>query len=189
MKTDKKENTGHWNTGDWNTGDGNTGHWNTGYRNTGKRNTGHLNTGDWNTGHWNTGFCNSITPDECLIFNKPGSRKEWLKADKPDWMFVSLTRWIPESEMTEKEKEAHPSYRTTGGYLKCYTSLKHAYIEAWENASQKDREKTKNLPNFDPDVFEEVFGFQPFKGEEKPSCDGRIVEIDGEKYELIKVEE
>jgi hypothetical protein len=210
-------NAGDWNTGDWNTGDRNAGDWNTGDcntgycntgdcntgnrntgdRNTGNRNTGNCNTGgwnagdwnagDWNTGDWNTGYCNTITPKECLIFNKPAKRSEWKSADKPKWMFVNLTMWIPAVEMSNKEKEAYPSYVTTGGYLKCYPSLKAAYVEAWENASQEDRELTKGLPNFDAEVFEEIFGFNPFKKDKIIiTIDGKEIEISQENYVSLK---
>lgn len=148
------KNTGYCNTGDKNTGDKNTGDWNTG-----DRNTGSCNTGDWNTGDCNTGYCNTITPDECLIFNKIGSRKKWNNTDKPSWMFINLTLWIIAKDMSDKEKEAYPSYITTGGYLKVYSSTKEAYVEAWEKTTQEDREKTLNLPNFDDNVFKEIFGF------------------------------
>ena len=161
---------------------------NTGHRNTGDCNTGDWNTGNWNTGNWNTGYCNTVTPSDVLVFNKPCSRETWDKADKPNWMYADLTKWVPESDMTDKEKDAYPSYVTTGGYLRAYTSLKAAYVEAWENASEEDREKTVNLPNFDHEVFVEIFGFDPFKGRkfEKPTCDGKIVEIDGKKYRLVE---
>jgi hypothetical protein len=78
-------------------------------------------------------------------------------------MSVRLTKWISEAEMSEKEKEAYPSYATTGGYLKHYTSLTHAFVEAWEKATPEDRALTEKLPNFDPKVFAEVFGFNPFE--------------------------
>ena len=207
--TDKKENTGDWNTGDWNTGDRNTGDWNTGYQNTGYRNTGDWNTGDcntgdcntgycntgdcntgyWNTGDRNTGYCNTVTPEEILIFNKIGKRDLWINADKPSWMFVNLTKWIDKSDMTNKEKKAYPSYTTTGGYLKCYSSLKAAYIEAWEKADKADRDKTYKLPNFNPVVFEEIFGFDPCdcveeKREHTPINDD-VIEINGVKYKKI----
>ena len=188
-------NTGHRNTGHYNTGNGNTGHRNTGYCNTGDWNTGDWNTGDWNTGYrntgnWNTGnhntgYCNSVTPSEILVFNKPCSREEWQNAEKPQWMYCSLTTWVRKADMTDKEKEAHPSYVTTGGYLKAYSSLKAAFVDAWENATEDDRELTKKLPNFDPHVFKEVFGFDPFKTDEPRSdCDGKTVEIDGKRYRL-----
>jgi hypothetical protein len=198
-------NTGYWNTGNWNTGDRNTGNWNTGDRNTGNwntgdRNTGYWNTGDWNTGDWNTGdrntgnwntgdrntgYCNSITPEDCLIFNKPAKRQEWFDADKPDWMRVNLTKWIGEINMTDSEKEAYPDYVTTGGYLKHYSSLQQAYIEAWEKATPEDRAKTEKLPNFDPTVFEEVFGFNPFK-KRSIIIDGKKIELSEESFNELK---
>ena len=138
--------------------------------NTGYRNTGYHNTGDYNTGSWNT-----ITPDEILIFNKPGKRKDLANADIPEWMLISLTSWVSKSEMTDKEKEAYPSYVTTGGYLKVYSCPKAAYIKAWEKADKEDRDKTFKLPNFDPVVFEEIFGFNP--------CD--CVEVKRE-HEVVK---
>lgn len=140
-----------------------------------------------NTGDYNTGYCNSITPDDCYIFNKPAKRSDWIKADKPDWMNVTLTKWIDENEMSDKEKKAYPSYITTGGYLKCYSTLKAAYIDSWDKASQEDRDLTKNLPNFNPDVFEEVFGFNPFK-EVKGTIviDGKSIEISEESYKKLK---
>jgi len=182
-------NTGNWNTGNWNTGDRNTGNWNTGYKNTGYCNTGDWNTGDYNTGDRNTAYCNTITLDEVLIFNKLGKRKDWENADKPDWMFVDLTEWIYESNMTDKEKEAYPSYVTTGGYLKCYPSLKAAYIEAWENADKEDRDKTFKLPNFDPVVFEEIFGFNPCdcveEKREHEVVEQDVITINGVKYKKV----
>ena len=178
-------NTGHCNTGNYNTGDCNTGNWNTGNWNTGGYNTGHWNTGNWNTGDYNTGHCNSVTPSEILVFNKPCSREEWLNADKPKWMRAKLTEWVSANDMTDKEKDAHPSYVTAGGYLKAYASLNAAFVDAWEKATEDDRELTKKLPNFDPHVFKEVFGFDPFKTDEPRSdCDGKTVEIDGKRYRL-----
>jgi hypothetical protein len=186
----EETNTGRCNTGDYNTGFRNTGHYNTGHcntgcRNTGHYNTGHCNTGDYNTGDYNTGHCNSVTPNEVLVFNKPCNLKEWQSADKPQWMYCAPTKWVSEADMTDKEKKAHPSYVTTGGYLKVYSSLKAAFVDAWERASDEDREMTKKLPNFDPHVFKEVFGFDPFKTDEPRSdCDGQTVEIDGKRYRL-----
>ena len=103
-----------------------------------------------------------------------------MKAKTPSWMLESrLTRWVPEESMTHKEREAYPSYVTTGGYLKVFSSLKAAYVDAWERATPEDRELTKSLPNFDPEVFEEVFGFNPFK-QSAP----REITIEGATYVL-----
>jgi hypothetical protein len=165
----------------------NTGYCNTGYWNTGNRNTGDWNTGYWNTGDCNTGYCNSITPDDCLIFNKPAKRSDWENADKPAWIYVYLTEWVESKNMSDKEKEAYPSYITTGGYLKCYSSLKHAFIESWEKASKEDREKTFKLPNYNRQVFIEVFGFDPEKeNKRKIVIDGKEIQISEDSYQELK---
>ena len=175
-------NTGYSNTGDWNTGNCNTGNCNTGYSN-----TGYSNTGNWNTGNWNTGYCNSITPEDTLIFNKPGKRQDWLDADKPDWIYVSLAQWVTENDMSDKEKEAYPTYVTTGGYLKCYSSLKAAYVEAWEKTTPEDRAKTFKLPNFDIDVFKEVFGFTPdIEAKKTITIDGKDISISESSFNELK---
>lgn len=88
--------------------------------------------------------------------------------------------------MSEKEKKAYPSYTTTGGYLKVYSSLKHAYIEAWEKAGEKDREKTFNLPNFDVDVFIQIFGFDPREDKKTITIDGKEIKISKESFEELK---
>ena len=176
------DNAGNYNTGIKNKGEGNTGDCNTGGRNTGKYNTGRENTGNWNKGDYNTGYCNSITPEDCLIFNKPSTRSAWDNAKKPTWMSVNLTEWVFEKDMSNKEKEAFPGYVTLGGYLKAYTSLKHAYIEAWEQASQEDRDRTCQLPNFDEQVFEEVFGFNPWKSTKRSVT----LELTDDQLEKIK---
>jgi len=176
-------NTGNWNTGDWNAGYMNTGNWNAGDKNTGNRNTGDGNTGDWNTGDGNTGYMNTITPEEILVFNKPLSRTIWDAAEKPLWIHATITKWVISDNMSEKEKKAYPSYVTTGGYVKSYTCLKHAYVDAWEKADKEDRDKTKSLPNFDIDVFTEIFGFNPFKEEKKE------VTLKSTEYKLNKIKQ
>ena len=170
-------NSGYYNSGNYNSGDYNSGGYNSGNRNSGYYNSGYNNSGDYNSGNYSSGYCNSITPEDCLIFNKPAKRSDWKNADKPNWIYVNLTEWVLGGAMTDKEKEAYPSYVTTGGYLKCYSSLKEAYIESWEQASTEDREKTFKLPNFDIGVFEEVFGFIP-------KIETHTIEIDGKKIQL-----
>ena len=155
---------------------------NTGYRNTGDRNTGY-----WNTGDMNTGYCNTITPSECLIFNKMTKREHWINADKPNWFYVNLTNWINETKMTNKEKEAYPSYTTTGGYLKFYSSLKEAYVESWEKTTEEDRKLTLKLPNFDDDVFKEIFGFSAVDNLEEKKQDMTIKEIEEKLGYSIKI--
>jgi len=155
-------NTGNFNTGGYNKGNYNTGDSNTGNRNTGDFNTGNYNTGSWNTGSYNTGFFNTVTPERILVFNKPCKIKDLEDVEKPYWMsMMGLTRWVNEAAMTDEEKEENPSHEITGGYLKSYDSLQDAYKDAWDNASEEDRAKTFDLPNFDVEVFKEIFGFDP----------------------------
>jgi hypothetical protein len=192
-------NTGHWNTGDWNTGDWNAGYCNTGYcntgdrntgdrntgdRNTGDRNTGHWNTGDWNTGDWNTvdketGFFNTIQRKTIRVFNKECDIEVWDKANKPHWLYFNLTEWVPESDMTDKEKEEHPEYKTTEGYLKKY-DYKEAFQKSYNSASRKNQLKVKDLPNFDADVFFEISGIRV-----DDESDNDIITIDGVKYKKV----
>ena len=168
-------NTGNRNTGDWNTGNWNTGNWNTGNWNTGNRNTGNWNTGDWNTGNWNTGLFNSCNYSNGLfnskspkiyMFNKPTKLTyEELQEKYPEaynllyYSNFRLTEWIPDYNMTEEEKIAHPEYKTTGGYLK-RNDFKETCQKMWDRFDKTERNKIKKLPNFDKDIFKEITGIE-----------------------------
>ena len=90
--------------------------------------------------------------------------------------------------LTDKEKEAYPSYTTTGGYLKAYTSLKEAYVDSWEKASEVDKRKTFNLPNYDEKVFKEVFGFTPnITNKVKVVCKGNEAWLSEESARALKL--
>lgn len=65
--------------------------------------------------------------------------------------------WISERDMTNEEKEAHPDYKTTGGYNKVL-SYKEAWNNCWNSLSDEEKEEVKNIPNFDPEVFKEITG-------------------------------
>ncbi len=155
-------NIGDWNTGNRNTGDRNIGDGNTGIRNTGDGNIGNWNTGDGNTGNWNvvdraTGYFNT-TKTKCIrVFNTDCEIDVWENTVKPSFLFFRLTEWIDSTDMTNEEKEANPSYKTTGGYLKSY-EYKEAFQNSYKRASKKDKELLLELPNFDADVFFEISG-------------------------------
>ena len=179
-------NTGSWNTGDWNTGSCNTGNrntgsCNTGSYNTGNRNTGDWNTGDWNTGDWNTGSCNTgsyntgdwnkssfnngcfMTEEPTIMmFNKPTSwtYQTWYSSDARYYLNQiprNVVEWIFESDMTDEEKENHPEYKTTGGYLKVLDETECAQMW-WDNANEEVKQCILDLPNFDADIFKECTG-------------------------------
>ena len=167
------KNTGNFNTGDWNTGnrnvgnrntgDFNTGNCNTGHRNTGNRNVGNRNTGDWNVTNASSGcFCTKV--QDILIFDKPSnwtieywwnSDARYLLNDIPK----SVVEWIYDSDMTDKEKEENPTYKTTGGYLKVFDESESAQIW-WDGLSNKNKEIIKSIPNFDAEKFEKCTGIK-----------------------------
>ena len=166
-------NTGNYNTGDCNTGDCNAGNYNTGRRNTGNYNAGNYNTGNCNTGDCNTGDWNVVdassgcfcTKDQdILIFDKPSnwtigdwwsSYARFLLNNIPK----SVVEWVYELDMTDKEKEENPTYKTTGGYLKVLDESESAQIW-WNGLSNKNKEIIKSIPNFDAEKFEKCTGIK-----------------------------
>jgi hypothetical protein len=169
-------NTGDWNTGDWNTGNRNTGNrntgdWNTGDWNTGNRNTGNRNTGDWNTGNRNTGDwnkssfntgCFNTEEQKIMLFNKPSNMtySEWLDSDARyllNQIPKDVVEWVYEEDMTDEEKAAHPTYETTGGYLKVLDESECGQLW-WGSLSDRRKEIIKAIPNFDAEIFFQCTG-------------------------------
>ena len=169
-------NTGNRNTGDWNTGDCNTGNRNTGNRNTGNRNTGDWNTGDWNTGDCNTGNrntgdwnkssfntgCFNTEEQKIMLFNKPSNMtySEWLDSNARyllNQIPKDVVEWVYEEDMTDEEKAAHPTYETTGGYLKVLDESECGQLW-WGSLSDRRKEIIKAIPNFDAEIFFQCTG-------------------------------
>ena len=159
-------NTGNRNTGDCNTGNRNTGDWNTGNRNTGDWNTGDWNTGDWNTGDWNkssfnTG-CFNTEEQKITLFNKPSGMtyREWMDSDARyllNQIPKDVVEWVYEEDMTDEEKAAHPTYETTGGYLKVLDESECGQLW-WGSLSDRRKEIIKAIPNFDAEIFFQCTG-------------------------------
>ena len=166
-------NTGNRNTGDWNTGNRNTGDCNTGNRNTGDCNTGNRNTGDWNTGDWNTGDwnkssfntgCFNTEEQKILLFNKPSDMtyRDWYESDAR-WLLNQIPKdvveWIWSDNMTDEEKEQHPEYKTTDGYLKVLDESECGQIW-WGSLSDRQKNIIKAIPNFDAEIFFQCTGIR-----------------------------
>jgi hypothetical protein len=161
-------NTGNRNTGDWNTGNRNTGDWNTGNRNTGDWNTGNRNTGDWNTGDWNkssfnTG-CFNTEEQKIMLFNKPSDMtyREWIDSDARyllNQIPKDVVEWVYEEDMTDEEKAAHPTYETTGGYLKVLDESECGQLW-WGSLSDRRKDIIRAIPNFDSDIFFQCTGIR-----------------------------
>ena len=154
-------NTGNRNTGDWNTGNRNTGNRNTGNWNTGNWNTGNCNTGDWNTGNRNTG-CFNTEEQKIMLFNKLSDMtyRDWFKSDAKsllDHIPKSVVEWICTEDMTDEEKAEHPTYETTGGYLKVLDEYQRGQIW-WNGLSQNEKDTIKSIPNFNSDIFKKCTG-------------------------------
>lgn len=161
-------NTGGCNTGNCNTGGYNTGNYNTGYENTGDRNTGYGNTGDRNTGDWNkssfnTG-CFNTEEQKIMLFNKPSGMtyREWIDSDARDLLNQipkNVVEWVYEENMTDTEKAAHPTYETTGGYLKVLDESECGQLW-WNGLSDHQKNIIKAIPNFDAEIFFQCTGIR-----------------------------
>ena len=137
---DAKNNSGKLNSGNRNSGYGNSGDWNSGNRNSGNRNSGngnsgYGNSGDWNSGNWNscdfeTGAFNTTDPETIRAFNQPCNKEEWDNAYKPDFLYFDIK---------------------DGNY-------KASFQESWDSADKDGRERVRDLPNFDAEVFYELSG-------------------------------
>jgi len=134
----------------------NTGNWNTGNRNTGNRNTGNRNTGNRNTGYLNSGN------PKVVIFDVQ-TDIEYGEISFPDYFSYDTVIWISEKDMTDKEKEANPSYKTTEWYLKKLSESedKDEYMKdcrriSFNKADKEDIAKTLELPHFDYKKFENI---------------------------------
>ena len=159
-------NTGDKNTGDCNTGDKNTGDCNTGNKNTGNCNTGDKNTGDWNKSSFNTG-CFNTEEQKIVLFNKPSNMtySEWLDSDARyllNQIPKDVVEWIYGEDMTDEEKAAHPTYETTGGYLKVLDESECGQLW-WGSLSDRRKKIIKAIPNFDAEIFFQCTGIKTDK--------------------------
>lgn len=99
-----------------------------------------------------------------MLFNKPSewTYRDWLNSDARYLLMdipKDVVEWVYENYMTEEEKKAHPSYKTTGGYLKVLDESECAQIW-WNDLSETDRNKIKSIPNFDIEIFEQCTGIK-----------------------------
>lgn len=70
---------------------------------------------------------------------------------------VDTKMWVYPSQMTEEEKTANPSYKTSDGYLKDIP-FKEAFQNAWHNWDKGNRAAFTSLENFNAKIFEEITG-------------------------------
>ena len=146
-----------------NTGKDCTGLRNAGNYNTGDRNTGDRNAGDWNKSSFNNGCFNTIEP-KIMLFNKPSDMtyRDWLNSDARyllNQIPKNVVEWIWSDCMTDEEKEKHPTYETTGGYLRILDESECGQLW-WDNLADHVKDIIKAIPNFDAEIFEQCTGIK-----------------------------
>ena len=147
-------NSGNLNSGNLNSGDRNSGNLNSGDWNSGNRNSGNRNSGDWNSGNLNSGYCNSDNPP-IRIFNKNTDVED---IDFPDFFYFDLAIFVSYDTATEDERKQHKTdIEVCGGFLK-KIQYKEAWRRAWDKATDEDRRKVLQLPNWDNEIFKEISG-------------------------------
>jgi len=138
-----------------------------------KGNSGYSNSGDWNSGNWNSGNCNSghfntDTPKTIRVFGKETDREAYISCDKPDFLYFNLTEVIDGRLVTKEYKEA--------------------FKDSYEKATQEDRDKIFNIPNFDADMFFEISGIDVRRDNEaelkKKQIHDSIKELEAKVQEL-----
>ena len=154
-------NSGDWNSGNRNSGDCNSGDCNSGNRNSGDCNSGNRNSGDWNKTCFSNGCFNTESP-KIYLFNKPSNwnYSDWLNSDARYILMncpSNVLSWIWEDDMTDEEKEQHPEYLATGGFLK-HIEEETGRQMWWDGLSDVQKDSVMQLPNFDKDIFKEITG-------------------------------
>ena len=159
-------NSGNHNSGDCNSGNHNSGDWNSGNHNSGDWNSGDCNSGNHNSGDWNkTCFSNGCFNTELpkiFLFNKLSdwTYQDWLNSDARYILMdcpSNVLSWIWEDDMTDEEKEQHPEYSVTGGFLK-HIEKETGRQMWWDGLSDRKKDIVMQLPNFDKDIFKEITG-------------------------------
>ena len=151
------------NTGKGCSGLRNSGDWNSGNRNSGNRNSGNRNSGDWNKTNFSNGCFNTESP-KIYLFNKPSdwTYQDWLNSDARyllNQIPGDVLEYIYLSDMTDEEKKEHPEAKVTGGYLKELNNSECGQIW-WDGLSEYKRNIIRSLPNFDPEIFEQITGIK-----------------------------
>lgn len=128
---------------------------------TGRCNTGNRNTGDCNKSSFNTG-CFNTEEQKIMLFNKPSDMtySEWLDSDARyllNQIPKDVVEWVYEEDMTDEEKATHPTYETTGGYLKVLDESECGQLW-WGSLSDRRKEIIKAIPNFDAEIFFQCTG-------------------------------
>ena len=128
---------------------------------TGLCNSGNRNSGDWNKTYFSNGCFNTESP-KIFLFNKPSdwTYQDWLNSDARYILMdcpSNVLAWVWDDDMTDEEKEQHPEYSVTGGFLK-HIEKETGRQMWWDGLSDRQKDIVMQLPNFDKDIFKEITG-------------------------------
>lgn len=154
-------NDGDCNSGDYNTGKCNSGSYNSGFYNSGNCNSGNCNSGDYNKTSFSNG-CFNTEKQKIFMFNKPSdwTIEDWHCSEAKrllDNVQRRAFQQIWSEDMTEEEKEQHPEYKITNGYLRKLDQSECGQVW-WNSLSDYGKNVIKSLPNFDAEIFKEITG-------------------------------
>ena len=98
------------------------------------------------------------------MFNEPSewTFRDWWNSEARrllNRIQKNVLEWICSDDMTDEEKEQHPEYKTTGGYLKELDESECGQIW-WNSLTDKEKAVIKALPNFDTDIFYQCTGIK-----------------------------
>ena len=126
-------------------------------------NSGDCNSGDWNKCNYSNGCFNTKEP-KIYLFNKPSdwTYRDWIDSNARyllNKIPTDVLDWVFSKNMTDQEKQEHPEHETTGGFLKMIEKSESNQAW-WDSLSEYQKNIIKDIPNFDPDVFEEITGIR-----------------------------
>ena len=99
-----------------------------------------------------------------MLFNKPSDMtyRDWYESDARyllNQIPKDVVEWIWSDNMTDEEKEQHPEYKTTDGYLKVLDESECGQIW-WGSLSDRQKNIIKAIPNFDAEIFFQCTGIR-----------------------------
>lgn len=117
---------------------------------------GDMNSGDINSGNWNSGYMNTNTPPIRIFNRETDVAREDIRF--PDFFYFNLTIFVSYDTATDEEREQHKKdIEVCGGFLKTIP-YKEAWRRSWGKATDEDRRKVLQLPNWNNDIFKEISG-------------------------------
>ena len=87
---------------------------------------------------------------------------EWIDSDARyllNKIPKNVVEWVHKEDMTDTEKAAHPTYETTGGYIKVLDESECGQLW-WDALTDYQKNIIKGIPNFDADIFFQCTGIR-----------------------------